>query len=77
MMIRPVTDVEIQDILFAMPSNKSPGPDGYTKEFYQATWPTIGVDFIAAIKSFFTNGYLPKGVNTTMLALIPKKTYAT
>lgn len=53
MLTREVTSEEIQKVLFAMPSNKSPGPDGYTSEFFKATWSITGQDFIAAIKSFF------------------------
>jgi len=56
-----------------MPSNKSPGPDGYTCEFFNETWSIVGNDFVVAIQSFFKTGFLPKGVNSTILALIPKR----
>lgn len=32
---KEVSKEEIQDILFKMPKNKSPGPDGYTVEFFK------------------------------------------
>lgn len=32
---RPVTDTEVKEVLFAMSSNKSPGPDGYRVEFFR------------------------------------------
>lgn len=60
-----------------MASDKSPGPDGFTCEFYKSAWPVIGNDFVIAVQSFFTKGFLPKGVNSTILALIPKKDDAT
>ncbi|KAG7580838.1 Reverse transcriptase domain [Arabidopsis suecica] len=69
----PVTDEEIKKSLFAMPNDKSPGPDGYTAEFYKSAWETIGGEFTLAVQSFFVKGFLPKGVNSTILALIPKK----
>ncbi|XP_023637566.1 uncharacterized protein LOC111830212 [Capsella rubella] len=72
MLTAVVTGEEIKKVLFAMPSNKSPGPDGYTAEFYKATWGIIGVEFTLAIQSFFAKGFLPKGINSTILALIPK-----
>lgn len=56
-----------------MPNNKSPGPDGYSGEFYKATWPIISRDFVVAVQSVFKFGFLPKGVNSTILALVPKK----
>lgn len=56
-----------------MPGSKSPGPDGYISEFFKETWEVIGEDVVVAIQSFFVKGFLPKGVNSTILALIPKK----
>ncbi|KAG7569624.1 Endonuclease/exonuclease/phosphatase superfamily [Arabidopsis thaliana x Arabidopsis arenosa] len=71
-----VTEEEVKQIIFSMPLNKSPGPDGYTVEFFRSTWTVIGSDLTVAIQSFFKFGFLPKGVNATILALIPKKTDA-
>lgn len=59
-----------------MPSNKAPGPDGYTTEFFKAAWSIIGKDFTTAVHSFFSKSFLPKGLNTTILTLIPKKAIA-
>lgn len=64
---------EIREVLFAMPSNKSPGPNGFPCEFFKTTWSVIAEDFTAAVQSVFKYGFLPKGVNSTILALIPKK----
>lgn len=75
-LIQTVTPEEIKAVLFAMPSNKSPGPDGYNTEFYKSTWGIIGHEFVVAVQSFFVKGFLPKGVNSTILSLIPKKTEA-
>lgn len=72
-LIRPITDEEIREVLFRMPSNKAPGPDGYKPEFFKSAWSIIGKDFTTAVHSFFSKGFLPKGLNTTILALIPKK----
>ncbi|KAG7558973.1 Endonuclease/exonuclease/phosphatase superfamily [Arabidopsis thaliana x Arabidopsis arenosa] len=65
---------EIKDTLFKMPKNKAPGPDGFPVEFYLEAWDIIGDDTVAAIKEFFTSGYLPRHFNATAIALIPKDT---
>lgn len=70
---KEVTEEEIRKIIFDMPSDKSPGPDGYTSEFFKAAWNVVGKDVTVAIQSFFEKGFLPKGLNSTILALIPKK----
>ncbi|KAG7556378.1 Endonuclease/exonuclease/phosphatase superfamily [Arabidopsis suecica] len=76
-LVSQVTEEEIRTVLFKMPVNKAPGPDGYTVEFFKQAWSIVGNDFVTAIQSFFLMGFLPKGVNTTILALIPKKNEAT
>ena len=68
-----VNEEEVRKVLFAMPNNKSSGPDGFPCEFFKTTWAVISKDFTVAVQSVFRYGFLPKGVNSTILALIPKK----
>ncbi|XP_048636569.1 uncharacterized protein LOC125609299 [Brassica napus] len=69
-----VTEEEVHKVLFSMPSYKSPGPDGYPCEFFKATWSVLGKEFTIAVQSVFRFCFLHKGINSTILALVPKKT---
>lgn len=73
MLMKRVTTEEVKKVVFSMAADKSPGPDGYTSEFFKASWDITGPDLVVAVQAFFDTGFLPKGINSTILTLIPKK----
>nr|GEV48382.1 hypothetical protein [Tanacetum cinerariifolium] len=63
---------EVKSAMFSMGSDKSPGLDSFTADFFKDTWDIIGSDVTKAICEFFTNGRFLKELNHTILALVPK-----
>ena len=50
----PFSQEEIKNTIYSMPSDKAPGPDGFTGAFFKACWETIKDDIMAAMNSLFT-----------------------
>ncbi|GJU53800.1 hypothetical protein Tco_1227514 [Tanacetum coccineum] len=75
-MDRCISRDEIRAAVWDCGENKSPGPDGYTFEFFRRYWNFIGPDFCSAVEGFFESGIFPKGCNASFIALIPKVTDA-
>nr|GEW93517.1 RNA-directed DNA polymerase, eukaryota [Tanacetum cinerariifolium] len=69
---REMTIEEIKMDVWNCGTDKSPGPDGFTFDFYLQFWSTIDKDVYAAINHFFINGDIPAGCNSSFKALISK-----
>ncbi|GJT07251.1 RNA-directed DNA polymerase, eukaryota [Tanacetum coccineum] len=69
---RYVSHDEIRLAVWDCGVNKSPGPDGFTFEFFRKFWKVIGPDFCEAVEHFFKQGSFSKGCNSSFIALIPK-----
>nr|GEW82553.1 RNA-directed DNA polymerase, eukaryota [Tanacetum cinerariifolium] len=67
-----VSNEEIKRAIWDCGSDKSPGPDGFTFEFFKKYWSVVGGDVINAVKEFFNYSSFPKGCNSSFIALIPK-----
>nr|GEX03940.1 RNA-directed DNA polymerase, eukaryota [Tanacetum cinerariifolium] len=52
--------------------NKSPGPDGYTFEFFRKYWNIVGPNFCEAVEYFFETGLFSKGCNSSFVVWILK-----
>nr|GFB24398.1 RNA-directed DNA polymerase, eukaryota [Tanacetum cinerariifolium] len=68
-----VSNEEIKRAVWDCGIYKSPGPDVFTFGFYRRFWNLIKNDVYDAVKYFFTYRVIPKGCNSSFIALIPKK----
>lgn len=68
----PVTEDLIWQTVQTMKRSKALGPDGFPVEFFMSTWNIVGKDFCSAIQHFFLTGIIPRGFNSTYIALILK-----
>lgn len=70
----PIMEDEVWQTIKDMPSDRAPGPDGYTGRFYKACWQIIKVDFMAAIITLQQGDFRKlRMLNSAYLTLIPKK----
>jgi hypothetical protein len=68
----PITESEIDGIIKALPTDKSPGPDGFNNEFLKRCWHIIKHDFYNLGTGFFMNDICLRSINGSFITLIPK-----
>ncbi|GJS86684.1 RNA-directed DNA polymerase, eukaryota [Tanacetum coccineum] len=68
----PISNEDIRTAVWGCGVDKSPGPDGFTFEFFRKYWTVVGPDFCIAVKWFFDHGDFAIGCNSSFVALIPK-----
>ena len=68
-----ITFEEVSAVVKTLPNNKSPGPDGFTAEFYKFFWHDIGNIVYRTYKDAFQQGRLIGTQNQGVIHLIPKK----
>lgn len=73
-----ITEEELKSIIFDLPPEKAPSPDGFIGAFFKTAWPTVKDDLLAAILSFMhLNTSQLAELNSAFICLIPKKDDAT
>ncbi|CAM2114281.1 unnamed protein product [Caretta caretta] len=60
----PLTLAEFSEALHRMPTNKSPGMDGLTVEFYRAFWDILSPDLVTVWAESLQSGVLPLSCST-------------
>ncbi|KAL6976990.1 hypothetical protein U1Q18_025774 [Sarracenia purpurea var. burkii] len=52
-MSREITEEEIRDVMWSLPVNKAPGPNGFSAGFFRASWEIIGLVFFIKLGCCF------------------------
>jgi hypothetical protein len=69
----PFSEKEVWETLKQMPSDKAPGPDGFTGRFYKTCWSVIKQDVMAAMSAVWSRKFSNfEKLNNAFITLIPK-----
>ena len=69
---RPITSTEIKSIIRNLPANKSPGPDGFTAEFYQKFREELTPILLKLFQEVAEEAKLPNSFYEAIITVIPK-----
>jgi hypothetical protein len=64
---------ELKEVMRSFQNDKSPGPDGWTIEFFLGFYDLLGQDILNLVEEIGITGQIPLSLNSTFIALILKK----
>ena len=68
------TEEEVWQVIQSKPTDKAPGPDGFTGAFYRSAWQVIKHDILRAFQALWSlNGHSLYLVNQAYIFLLRKK----
>jgi hypothetical protein len=68
----PFSHQEIDQVINNLPTNKSPGPDGFNTDFVRKCWLVIAPEFYELCNKFFDGSICMHSINGSFVTLIPK-----
>jgi hypothetical protein len=68
----PFAHEEIDVVVANLPSDKSPGPDGFNTDFVKKYWPIIKQDFYKLCEDFHAGQVCLQSLNGSHITLLPK-----
>ena len=72
-MKRPITSTEIETVIKKLPTNKSPGPDGFTSKVYQTFREELTSILLKLFEKMAEEGKLLNSFYEVTITLIPKQ----
>ena len=69
---RPITNTEIETVIKNLPTNKSPGPDGFTGKLYQTLREELTLILLKLFQNIAEGGTLPNSFYEATITLTSK-----